>query len=324
MKPLRGDMRAEPEEGERSIRFIRKNEIYGDTRHEVNVYVKLFSNSPFLVCMDLALSEEQIIDPKYLWIGPDGKDLKGQMYVHMAETGKLMVKGFREWMSGAYTCTLSYQIIKTMTQGETEVVMAYKFMVYAYREADHAYLVFVRFTTSQCNLRANDLFFEKLKKILNQVISHLTCQVTESSYKCHSVMTQKLGLQHELFVRFQVTPFVPGWKEVCCLGPYDCEDVTNKRAREATERVERFFQQQEDVLKQEFPVVPTIHYVENSFFSSAIDSCRPGFGKDQLSHQGCASCCVVCGPGTYSPNNEVTCRICVRPQVRKYGARSCY
>lgn len=33
---------------------------------------------------------------------------------------------------------------------------------------------------------------------------------------------------------------------------------------------------------------------------------------------------VVCGPGTYSPNNEVTCRTCARPQVGIYGAKSCY
>jgi len=43
----------------------------------VNVYVKVFTNSPFLVCMDLARSREELIDPQYLWTGPDGKDLEG-------------------------------------------------------------------------------------------------------------------------------------------------------------------------------------------------------------------------------------------------------
>lgn len=50
--------------------------------------------------------------------------------MNLTDTGKLMVKGFRESMSGAYTCTLSHKIIETTTQEETELVEAYKFMVY--------------------------------------------------------------------------------------------------------------------------------------------------------------------------------------------------
>ncbi|KAM4757154.1 zona pellucida-binding protein 2 [Cyanocitta cristata] len=236
----------------------------------VNVYVKVFTNSPFLVCMDLALSQERIIDPNYLWIGPDGRDLEGQSYVNLTETGKLMVMGFRESMSGAYTCTLSHKIIEAMTQEETEMVEAYKFMVYAYREADHAYQVSVRFSTTRCKLKTNGLFVEKLNKILNSTISYLTCHISQSSYKCHSIRTPKNGLQYELFVNFLV------------------------------------------------------QYVDNSFSMTPIDSCRPGFGKNHHTHQNCASCCVVCGPGTYSPNSEVTCRTCARPQARMYGAKSCF
>uniref|UniRef100_A0A8C5UBP0 Zona pellucida binding protein 2 n=1 Tax=Malurus cyaneus samueli TaxID=2593467 RepID=A0A8C5UBP0_9PASS len=198
----------------------------------VNVYVKVFTNSPFLVCMDLALSQERIIDPSYLWVGPDGRDLEGQRYVNLTETGKLMMMGFSESMSGAYTCTLSHKVIETTTQEETEMVEAYKFMVYAYREADHAYQVSVRFTTMHCKLKTNGLFFRKLNQILNSTISHLTCHIKESSYKCHSIMTPKNGLHHELFVNFQVNPFAPGWEEVCHKVPYDCEDVTNKRVRQ--------------------------------------------------------------------------------------------
>ncbi|NXC34580.1 ZPBP2 protein, partial [Campylorhamphus procurvoides] len=315
--------RAEPKKDELSIDLIGKNEIYGDPSHEVNVYVKVFTNSPFLVCMDLALSQEKLIDPKYLWIGPDGRALEGRRYAKMTETGKLVVMGFRESMSGAYTCTLSHKIIETTTQKETEISDVYKFMVYAYREADHAYQVFVRFSTADCGLRANGLFFEILKRILNDAISHLTCRITESSYKCHSIRTPKQGLQHELFVNFQVDPFAPGWEEVCHRFPYDCEDETNKRVQQAAERIQKFFQQLRDILNVEAEAVPTIQYVENSFSVTPIDSCRPGFGKNHQSHQNCASCCVVCGPGTYSPNNEVTCRTCARPQVKVYGAKFC-
>uniref|UniRef100_A0A8D0FLP8 Zona pellucida binding protein 2 n=1 Tax=Strix occidentalis caurina TaxID=311401 RepID=A0A8D0FLP8_STROC len=209
-----------------------------------NVYVKVFTNSPFLVCMDLARSQEEVIDPKYLWIGPDGRNLEGQMYVNLTETGKLMVMGFKESMSGAYTCTLSHKIIETMTQEEREVVEAYKFMVY-------------------------------------------------------------------------VNPFAPGWVEVCHQVPYDCEDATNTRVQEAKDRIGEFFNKQAYVLKHEFQTVPTIHYVDNSFSATHIDSCRPGFGKNDLTHKNCASCCVVCDPGTYSPNNDVTCQICTRPRVKK-------
>ncbi|NXO21818.1 ZPBP2 protein, partial [Cisticola juncidis] len=314
--------RAEVKE-EQSIDLIGKNEVYGDTRHEVHVYVKVFTNSPFLVCMDLALSQESLIDPNYLWIGPDGRDLQGQGYVNLTETGKLMVMGFRVSMSGAYLCSLSHKVIETTTQEETEIVEAYKFMVYAYREADHAYQMSVRFSTMNCRLKTNGLFVKKLNQILNSTISHLTSHITESSYKCYSIRTPKDGLQHELFVNFLVNPFGPGWEEVCHRIPYDCEDVTNTRVRQAAERIGKFFHQLRHVLKNEFHTVPTIQYVEKSFSMTPIDSCRPGFGKNHHTHQNCASCCVVCDPGTYSPNNEVTCRTCARPQGRMYGAKSC-
>ncbi|NXW83559.1 ZPBP2 protein, partial [Alopecoenas beccarii] len=305
------------------IDFTENNYVYGNTKHEVDVYVKMFTNSPLLVCMDLARSREELIDPNYFWIGPDGTNLKGRIYVNLTETGKLMVMGFKEFMSGAYTCTLSHKIIETTTQEEREVFEEYKFMVYAYREADHAYQVFVRFTTKECNLVANSQFFEELRKILNNIISDLTCHIVESSYKCHSVKIPKQGLLYELFVNFEVNPFAPGWEEVCRQVPYDCEDATNMKVQEAKDRIGAFFSKQTYALRHNFRAVPAIHYVDNSFSVTHIDSCRPGFGKNDITHKNCASCCVVCEPGTYSPNNEVTCQICSRPQVQIYGATAC-
>ncbi|NXK49989.1 ZPBP2 protein, partial [Chauna torquata] len=317
-----GTGRAAGEE-QHAVGLIKKNYIYGDNRHEVNVYVKILTNSPFLVCMDLALSQEVVIDPKYLWIGPDGKSLEGQIHVNLTETGKLMLMGFKESMSGAYTCTLSHKIIETMTQEEVNVFETYRFMIYAYREADHAYQISVRFTTKECELAANTQFFEELKKILDNVISDLTCRIVESSYKCHSIKIPNRGLLHELFVTFQVNPFAPGWEEVCRQTPYDCEDATNMRVQEARDRIREFFHKQTYALKHEFQTVPAIHYVDSSFSVTHIDSCRPGFGKNDITHKNCASCCVVCDPGTYSPDNEVTCQICARPQVKEYGAKFC-
>ncbi|XP_040392810.1 zona pellucida-binding protein 2 [Cygnus olor] len=314
---------AVPEEELRSVGLIQNNYIYADIKREVKVYVKVFTNSPFLVCMDLSLSQEEIIDPKYLWIGPDGKNLEGQIYANLTETGKLMLMGFKESMSGAYTCTLSHRIIETMTQEEVDVFETYKFMLYAYREADHAYQISVRFTTKGCELAANAQFFEELKKILDNIISDLTCHIIESSYKCHSIRIPNQGLLHELFVTFQVNPFAPGWEEVCQQVPYDCEDATNMKVQEARDRIGEFFSRQTYALKHEFQTAPTIHYVDNSFSVTHVDSCQPGFGKNDITHQNCAGCCVVCEPGTYSPNNEVTCHICTRPHIKKYGARFC-
>uniref|UniRef100_A0A7M4FSC4 Zona pellucida binding protein 2 n=1 Tax=Crocodylus porosus TaxID=8502 RepID=A0A7M4FSC4_CROPO len=216
----------------------------------VDVYIKVYTNSPFLVCMDLALSQKELVDPKYLWIGPNGKNLEGQSYATVTKTGKLMLRGFQESMSGSYTCTLSYNIIKTDTQEEKEKYKAYKFMVY-------------------------------------------------------------------------VNPFAPGWEAVCRQISYDCEDETNRRIQKARDLIEEFFREQPLVLKHEFQNIPAIHYIDHSFEVTRIDSCRPGFGKNDVTHSDCASCCVVCDPGTYSPNNEITCRICKNIRIKYYGAKSC-
>ncbi|XP_061231213.1 zona pellucida-binding protein 2 [Neopsephotus bourkii] len=130
----------------------------------------------------------------------------GQLHVNLRETGKLMLLGFKEYVSGAYTCTLSHKILETTTQEERERFEMNKFMVYAYREADHTYQIFVRFTTRECELRADSQFFEELLRIVPNITSDLTCRITESSCKCHSVRTPNGGLLHELFVSFQVNP----------------------------------------------------------------------------------------------------------------------
>ncbi|KAM9255149.1 LOW QUALITY PROTEIN: zona pellucida-binding protein 2 [Cariama cristata] len=245
-------------------RLWRRVVLYGPfLQHlEVNVYVKVFTNSPFLLCMDLARSEE-VIDPKYLWVGPDGK--KFRRYANLTETGKLMVMGFKESVSGAYTCTLSHKIIETTTQEEK--YEAYKFMVYAYREADHAYQVFGRFTTKERELAANGQFCEELKKTLNIIISDLMCHIIESSYKCHSVKIPKQGLLRELFASFQVNPFAPGWEE-------------------ARDQMGEFFQKQTYALKHKFQTAPTRHYMK-SFSVTHIDSCRQGFEKNAVTHKNC-------------------------------------
>ncbi|XP_054402306.1 zona pellucida-binding protein 2 isoform X5 [Pongo abelii] len=210
----------------RSTLFNTKGFIYGKTGQPDKIYVKLHQNSPVLMCMDFKLSKKEIVDPTYLWIGPNEKTLTGNNRINITKTGQLMVKDFLEPLSGLYTCTLSYKTVKAETQEEKTVKKRYDFMVFAYREPDYSYQMAVRFTTKSCIGRYNDVFFRVLKKILDNLMSDLSCHVIEPSYKCHSVEIPEHGLIYELFIAFQVNPFAPGWKGACN-GSVDCEDTTN-------------------------------------------------------------------------------------------------
>ncbi|XP_023366921.1 zona pellucida-binding protein 2 isoform X6 [Otolemur garnettii] len=157
---------------QRSSLFSKKGYVYGQPGHPVKIYVKLHQNSPVLICMDYKYAKKEIVDPTYIWIGPNEKTLT------------------------------------------------------AYREPDYSYQMAVRFTTKSCVGRYNDLLFRVLKKILDNLMSDLSCHVIEPSYKCHSVEIPERGLIHELFIAFQVNPFAPGWRSLCNKSD-DCEDITN-------------------------------------------------------------------------------------------------
>ncbi|XP_075846942.1 zona pellucida-binding protein 2 isoform X3 [Microtus pennsylvanicus] len=245
----------------------------------------------------------------------------GNRQINITNTGKLVVKDFIESLSGLYTCTLSYKTIKAETQEETTIKKRYDFMIFAYREPDYSYHMAVRFTTKSCVGRYNDLLFRVLKKILDNLISDLLCHVIEPSYKCHSVKIPEGDFVHELFIAFQVNPFAPGWKSVCN-NSSDCEDATNRNILKARDRIEEFFRSQAYILHHHVnKSIPAMHFVDHSFQVVRIDNCRPGFGKNEGLHTNCASCCVVCSPGTFSPDADVTCQICV--SVHTYGAKSC-
>ncbi|XP_032178793.1 zona pellucida-binding protein 2 isoform X2 [Lontra canadensis] len=296
---------------QRSSERTGKGLIYGKPGHPVKIYVKLHHSSPILACMDFKRAKKETVDPTYSWIGPNEKPL----------TGKLKMEDFQEALSGLYTCTLSYKTVKAETQEETVVKQRYDFMIFAYREPDYSYQMAVRFTTKSCEGRYNDLLFRVLKKILDNLISDLSCHVVEPSYKCHFVKIPKHGLVHELFIAFQVNPFAPGWKGACN-DSADCEDITNHNILQARDRIEEFFRSQAYIYYHDFnKTIPAMHFVDHSFQVVRMDSCRPGFGKNEGLHSNCASCCVVCSPGTFSPDVDVTCQSCV--SIRVYGAKSC-
>ncbi|XP_037665001.1 zona pellucida-binding protein 2 isoform X3 [Choloepus didactylus] len=306
---------------QRSALRNRKGFIYGTQGRPVKIYIKLHEDSPILACMDFTRAKKETVDPSYLWIGPNEKTLTGNERINITNTGKLIVKDFLEPLSGLYTCTLSYKTVKVETQEEKTEKKRYDFLLFAYREPDYSYQMAVRFTTKSCIGKYNDLLFRVLKKILDNLISDLACHIIEPSYKCHLVKIPKHGLIHELFIAFQVNPFARGWK-AACNNSVDCEDVTNGNILQARDRIEEFFRSQAYTFYNDLnKTVPAMHFVDHSFQVARLDSCRPGFGKNEAMHSNCASCCVVCSPGTFSPDVDVTCQTCV--SVRTYGAKSC-
>ncbi|ERE68323.1 zona pellucida-binding protein 2 [Cricetulus griseus] len=302
----------------RSSLFSKKGFVYGSIENPVKIYVKLHQDSPILFCMDVNRASKETVDPTYLWIGPNENTLTENGQINLTKEGALIVKDFMESLSGLYTCTLSYKTIKAETQEETTIKKRYDFLIfgnsifiYSYREPDYSYHMAVRFTTKSCVGRYNDLLFRVLKKILDNLISDLLCHVIEPSYKCHSVKIPESDFVNELFIAFQVNPFAPGWKSVCN-DSIDCEDATNRNILEARDRIEEFFRSQAYILYHHFnKTIPAMHFVDHSFQVVRIDNCRPGFGKNE----------VVCSPGTFSPDADVTCQICV--SVHTYGAKAC-
>ncbi|XP_008591465.1 PREDICTED: zona pellucida-binding protein 2 isoform X1 [Galeopterus variegatus] len=306
---------------QRSSLLTKKGFVYGEAGHPVKIYVKLHQNSPVLVCMDFERAGKETVDPTYTWIGPDEKLLTESNQINITKTGMLVVKDFLESMSGVYTCTLSYKTVKAETQEEHMIKKTYDFMIFAYREPDYSYQMAVRFTTKSCIGRYNDLLFTVLKKILDNLISDLSCHIIEPSYRCHSVETPEHKLIHELFIAFQVNPFAAGWTDACS-DSVDCEDITNRNILQARDRIEEFFQNQAHILYHNFnKTLPAMHFVDHSLQVVRMDSCRSGFGKNIGLHSNCASCCVVCSPGTFSPDVDVTCQSCI--SVHIYGAKSC-
>nr|KAF6459892.1 zona pellucida binding protein 2 [Rousettus aegyptiacus] len=171
------------------------------------------------------------------------------------------------------------------------------------------------------NYRINKTKTGKLmvKDFLEPLSGLYTCTL---SYKTIKAQTQeeKMVKQRYDFMLF-VNPFAPGWKGACS-DTIDCEDVTNHNILQARDRIEEFFRSQAKIFYHDFnKTIPAMHFVDHSFQVIRMDSCRPGFGKNEGLHSNCATCCVVCSPGTFSPDVDVTCQTCI--SIRTYGAKSC-
>uniref|UniRef100_A0A8C5QTD7 Zona pellucida binding protein 2 n=1 Tax=Leptobrachium leishanense TaxID=445787 RepID=A0A8C5QTD7_9ANUR len=300
-----------------------KHFIYGKLNHKVKVYVKVKSNSPYLVCMDEDIAHKELLDPYVLWIGPNGRHLKGQSNTDITDTGKLVLKLFDKSMSGSYSCTLSYSSIADNLRNEEQTFKSYSFIVLAYREPDYTYRISVRYTAKPCDQLANTRFFQDLVSVVQVVVDSLTCKVTDIVHKCHVVQNPEGNLKNELFISFSVSPFGHKWEDLCKEITFDCEDETNRRVQKARDLIEEFFTLQPMFLKKEFAVVPVIKYIEHSMEIRRIDSCQPGFGKNEVTHNDCVGCCVVCDPDTFNSMNNDHCQVCKNIQVPYYGATVC-
>uniref|UniRef100_UPI00398F1AEC zona pellucida-binding protein 2-like isoform X3 n=1 Tax=Pristiophorus japonicus TaxID=55135 RepID=UPI00398F1AEC len=243
----------------------------------------------------------------------------GEPYAKISETGRLILKSFDKSMSGDYTCTVSY---KDVAQNK-EIFLDMKFSVYAYREPDFSFKFSTRYHTQECHDPANNHFFRKFKSVEKELIADLTCRITDVEMKCHVVKVPHKGLITELFITFKVDPFGYGWEEVCRKFKHDCEDETNKRVEKARNRIEAFFKKQSIALDNMKDNTPTFYYIANSLNTIRVDHCRPGFGKNKLTHLDCSECCVVCDHGMYSPTNDVFCKPCTSVKINYYGATAC-
>ncbi|KAB1265366.1 Zona pellucida-binding protein 2, partial [Camelus dromedarius] len=103
------------------------------------------------------------------------------------------------------------------------------------------------------------------------------------------------GLSPHVVFPPPVNPFAPRWKGTCNES-VDCEDTTNHNILQvrisARDRIEEFFRRQAYIFKHDFKkTLPAMHFVDHSFHIMRMDSCRPGFGKNEGLHSNCASCC---------------------------------
>lgn len=61
---------------------------------------------------------------------------------------------------------------------------------------------------------------------------------------------------------------------------------------QARDRIEEFFRSQAYIFYHDLnKTLPAMHFVDHSFQVIRMDSCRPGFGKNEGLHSNCATCC---------------------------------
>ncbi|XP_046524880.1 zona pellucida-binding protein 1 [Equus quagga] len=288
--------------------------IVGSPDFPVKVYVMLHQRSPHMLCVTQRLRNSELIDPSFQWHGPRGKIVSENSSAQVTSTGSLIFQNFEENMSGVYTCFLEY---KPMVE---EVIknLQLKYVIYAYREPRYFYEFTARYHAAPCNSIYNISFEKKLLQILSKLVLDLSCEVSLLKSECHRVKMQKAGLQNELFFTFSVSSIEPE------KGPKPCADhncESSRRLAKAKNLIERFFNQQVEVLGRSAQPLPEIYYIEGTLQMIWINRCFPGYGMNSLKHPKCPECCVICSPGSYNPRDGIHCLPCNSSLV--YGAKTC-
>ncbi|XP_050795683.1 zona pellucida-binding protein 1 [Gopherus flavomarginatus] len=289
--------------------------IVGSTTFPVKIYVKLNHNSPRILCVTNRLRNSELIDPVFQWHGPGGDLIAVEnSSVKITPTGTLIFRHFKYDMSGIYTCSLVFK----PTAEQTEKNYLLKYVIYAYSDPNFYYEFTARYHAAPCNSIYNISFEKKLLQILSKLVIELSCEVTLLKSECHHVKMQKAGLQNEIFFTFTVSSLDTEKTNNPCQQK-NCD--TAKRLKKAKDLIERFFNQQVEVLGKRSEPLPEIYYIEGTLQMVWVNRCYPGYGINALIHPDCPDCCVVCSPGSYNPHDGVHCLQCNHTLI--YGAAKC-
>nr|XP_020042782.1 zona pellucida-binding protein 1 [Castor canadensis] len=289
--------------------------IVGSVNFPVSVYVMVHQKSPHVLCVTQRLRNAELIDPSFQWHGPKGKIVSENSTAQVTSTGSLIFQNFEESMSGIYTCFLEYK----PTVEEIVKNLELKYVVYAYREPHFYYQFTARYHAAPCNSIYNISFEKKLLQILSKLVLDLSCEISLLKSECHRIKMQRAGLQNELFFTFSVSPLDTDKGAKPCTDHHHCE--SSRRLSKAKNLIERFFNQQVEVLGRRAEPLPEIYYIEGTLQMVWINRCFPGYGMNELKHPKCPECCVICSPGSYNPRDGIHCLQCNSSLV--YGARAC-
>nr|XP_019587157.1 PREDICTED: zona pellucida-binding protein 1 isoform X2 [Rhinolophus sinicus] len=241
-------------------------------------------------------------------------DYPGNSTTQLTSTGSLVFQNFEESMTGVYTCFLEYK--PTVDEGAANLQL--KYVIYAYREPRFYYQFTARYHAAPCNSIYNISFEKKLLQILRKLVLELSCEVSLLKSECHHVKMQKAGLQNELFFTFSVSSLDTEKVPKPCID-HSCEP--SRRLLKAKNLIERFFNQQVEVLGRRAEPLPEIYYIEGTLQMVWINRCFPGYGISALKHPKCPECCVLCSPGSYNPRDGTHCLRCNSSLA--YGAKAC-
>ncbi|XP_024302413.1 zona pellucida-binding protein 1 isoform X6 [Homo sapiens] len=191
-------------------------------------------------------------------------------------------------------------------------------VVSAYREPHYYYQFTARYHAAPCNSIYNISFEKKLLQILSKLLLDLSCEISLLKSECHRVKMQRAGLQNELFFAFSVSSLDTEKGPKRCTD-HNCEPY--KRLFKAKNLIERFFNQQVEILGRRAEQLPQIYYIEGTLQMVWINRCFPGYGMNVQQHPKCPECCVICSPGSYNPRDGIHCLQCNSSLV--YGAKTC-